>query len=191
MRNRALPLLAALAALTLSACHSDPDSTPPPSTPPTTPPTTPTSSTPPKPPPPNIPPAATAGLTVTSAEAFARFYLAASDYAEATGNTTLMRKWAYKSCKTCRAYAQTSEQTYRDGGSFAGQLGTRINRVAEARLVRHDTAVIVFEATVGRTQWRPNASATPTPFPGGSVIWDITLAADAGHWTMFEMELKE
>jgi len=145
----------------------------------------------PKPAPPTVPPSATTGLTVRSAEAFARFYLAASDYAEATGDATLMRTWAYPSCKSCQTYAQASEQTYRNGGAFTGDLGTKITAVKEVRLIRKDTAAILISATVGHTAWRPKAGAPPTPFAGGPVVWDITLAAASGHWTMFEMELKE
>jgi hypothetical protein len=190
MRNRALPLLAALAALTLSACHSDPDSTPPPSTPPTTPPTTPTSSTPPKPPPPNIPPAATAGLTVTSAEAFARFYLAALDHLVATGDGSLLRRWSDKGCTACSALLSTYEATYRNGGSVTGDFRTRIVRVKETRLIRHDTAAVLIKATEGRQLWVKKAGEKPTVLTGGPVTLDTTLSANGGHWMMYELVMK-
>jgi hypothetical protein len=195
MRSRALSALA-IASLTLTptACDrgssSGTDSPTASSSPTRSATPSPVSQTP-KEAPPSVPTAAITGLTVRSADAFTRFYLAASDYAEATGDATLMRQWAYSTCKSCQVYASTSEQTYRNGGAFTGELGTKVTRIKEVRLIRKDTAAVLVGATVGRTAWRPKAGAAPTPFPGGSVVWDITLAAVNGHWTMFEMELKE
>jgi hypothetical protein len=191
MRNRALPLLAALAALTLSACHSDPDSTPPPSTPPTTPPTTPTSSTPPKPPPPNIPPAATAGLTVTSAEAFARFYLAALDHLVATGDGQPIGRWSMSSCETCKYLRDSYEKTYRSGGAITGSTRTEIAKVASVGLVGRDRAKVVFNAKVGSSVWKPSATASPTPLAGGDQRWDFYLTAQSGHWVTQALNLTE
>lgn len=175
--------------LTATACDNDPDaqsSTTPSSTPSSTPtPTKPTAT------PPTMPPAAQSGLTVTSAEAFARFYVAAMDYAAATGNTALLHKWAEKNCQNCRAIAEGYETTYRSGGSFTGQLGTRIVDTEEARLARKNTAIVAFKALSGRVIWRKSATATPTVLPGDPTILDFTLVAAKNHWTVFELELKQ
>ncbi|HZO65123.1 MAG TPA: DUF6318 family protein [Kribbellaceae bacterium] len=191
--RRTLSVVAAAGMLALAACNGDPEATPPPTTssPPPPTPSASTPSTPPKPTPPAIPPAATNGLTVTSAEAFARFYIAALDYLRATGDASVMRRWAFSSCESCKAYSTTYEESYEAGGSVAGNLGTKITRVTEARLVGKDTAVVVIRATIGKTSWRRKAGEAPKTFPGGPIVWDTTLAASAGHWTMFEMELKQ
>jgi hypothetical protein len=191
MRNRALPLLAALTTLTLSACHSDPDSTPPPSTPPTSPPTTPTSSTTPKPPPPTIPPAATAGLTVTSAEAFARFYLAATDHLSATGDGRLVRRWALPTCSACRGLADAYEKTYRSGGAISGSTRTQVTRVLSVDLVGTDRAKVVFNAKIGASVLRPSATASPTPLSGGDQRWEFYLGSQGGHWMTYTLNLTE
>jgi hypothetical protein len=191
MRNRARPLLAALAALTLSACHSDPDSTAPPSTPPTTPPTTPTSSTTPKLPPPTIPSAATAGLTVTSAEAFARFYLAATDHLVATGDADLVRRWALPGCVACRAFANEYEKTYRSGGGITGSTQTQVTRVLSVELAGKDRAKVVFDTKIGPSVMRTSATASPEKLSGGDERWEFYLSSKAGHWLIFELKLTE
>lgn len=191
-RKRHLPAVVAAACLllTAAACNGDPDAqnSPTPSSPPS--PTSTPTPTKPRATPPTIPAAARSGLTVTSAEAFAKFYIAALDYAIATGDAGPMRQWAYKTCRTCRDYAKTYEQTYKSGGTVTGQLGTTITRVAEARLIKNDTAAVLLHAREGSTTWHKSAGAKPTTFPGGDIKWDLTLADTGGHWTMFEMELQ-
>jgi hypothetical protein len=191
-RKRHLPAVVAAACLllTAAACNGDPDTQTSPTPTSTLPSTTTPSPTKPTSTPPTIPPAATSGLTVTSAEAFARFYIAALDYAIATGDAGPMRQWAYKTCRTCRDYAKTYEQTYKSGGTVTGQLGTMITRVASVRLIKNDTAAVLLHAREGRTIWHKSAGAKPTTFPGGNIKWDLTLAETSGRWTMFEMELQ-
>jgi Family of unknown function (DUF6318) len=191
MRNCALPLLAALTALTLSACQSDPDSAPPPSTPPTSPSTPPTPSTTPKPPPPTIPPAATAGLTVTSAEAFARFYLAALDHLVATGDGQPIRRWSMPTCETCKYLHDSYRKTYTSGGAITGSTHTEIVRVASVDLVGRDRAKVVFNAKVGSSVWKPSATASPTPLAGANQRWDFYLTAQSGHWVTQALNLTE
>lgn len=186
--------LAATVVLSATACNDDKTSPPATqSTPaPTTPPTTPATTTPTRPatPPPTIPAAATKGLTVTSAEAFARFYLTATDYLLATGDAGVMRQWADKGCIGCETIAKRYSQMYRDGGSVTGEFRVKIEAVREVKLIRQDTAAVVFRAREGRQVERSKAGAKPVVLPGGPYTWDLTLAASGSHWTMFEMEQK-
>jgi hypothetical protein len=190
--KRHLPALVAAACLlfTATACDGDPDpgaSTTPTSTPTLTP--TPTSS---KPTPPTIPAAAKNGLTVSSAEAFSRFYVSAMDYAQATGDVRLMQQWQDKKrCVNCRSIAGLYSQAYRAGGSVTGQLGTKIVRTLEGRLVDNDIAVIKFVTQSGPTALRKSAHARPTNFPGGVGEWEFTLLAVEGHWVTSEVVIKE
>ena len=187
-----------LLTLTLPACNNNSNTNPSPSPPttslpPTPTPTTPTASTPPttpKPPPPTIPPAATAGLTVTSAEAFARFYLTALDHLVATGDGSAARRWSDKGCTACNSFLSTYEATYRNGGSVTGDFRTRVVRVDEVRLIRRDTAAVLITGSEGRQVWVKKAGETPTVLSGGSVTLDMTLAAANGRWTMFELVMK-
>jgi hypothetical protein len=186
------PALSALAAagllLSLAACDDgDPQASSTPSSASTTP--TP-SATPTEPAPPVIPPAALNGLTVTSAEAFARFYLAATDYAAATGDVSLMRTHAYSSCATCSAIAKTYEDTYKSGGSVTGDVRVTVLAIQDVRLIRTDTAAVLIRAREGKQTWIKRAGAAPSVLPGSTYTWDITLAATDNRWTMFEMELK-
>jgi uncharacterized protein DUF6318 len=195
--NRTPRLMAPLAALCLllplTSCDNDnPGSTPPATTTPTQS-STPSQSTPtatPKPTPPVIPPAATTGLTVTSAEAFARFYLSAVDYLVASGDSGLVRQWAEKGCASCDALADKYERMYRAGGYVTGSTRTQVLKVSQASLIRNDTAAVLLQVREGAQIERVKAGAKPTPYPAQTYSWDLTLAAAQGHWTMFEMELK-
>jgi hypothetical protein len=189
-------LLAATVALTIPGCDNS-DATTPPSTPqtstpasasPTTTPSTPNTS--PKTPPPTIPAAATKGLTVTSAEAFARFYLAAVDYLLATGDAGLVRRWADRGCVACESMASRYSQIYKDGGAISGDFRVKILQVNEARLIQSDTAAVLIRASEGRQTEVARAGAKPKVLPGGPYTWDLTLAAANGRWAMFEMEQK-
>ena len=189
-----------LLTLTLPACNNNSDTSIQTPSPPTTSlistPTTPTPTTPsaptitPKPPPPTIPPAATAGLTVTSAEAFARFYLTALDHLVATGDGSTARRWSDKGCTACNSFLSTYEATYKNGGSVTGDFRTRVVRVDEVRLIRRDTAAILIRASEGRQVWVKKAGERPTVLSGGSLTLDMTLAAANGRWTMYELVMK-
>ena len=192
-RKRHLPaaIAAACLLLTATACDGDPD--PQGSTPTSTPPSTPTP-TPSKTgvAPPTMPPAARGGFNVTSAEAFARFYVAAIDYAQATGDVRLMQQWQDpKRCVNCKSIATTYAQTYRNGGTVAGQLGTKIVQTTEARLIDDDIAVVKFKTHSGRTSWRKTAQSKPINLPGGAGDWEFALQIISGRWMMSEVVIKE
>lgn len=167
---------------------SPPTTAPASSTPASTP--TPTATPSPRPKPPVAPPAATSGLTITAAESFARFYLAALDYTRATGDATLLRKWADKSCIACRQLANGYEAQYKAGGSQTGDYVFKVTRVSKARVVGDDTAEIVLSGRQGRHVDVAKSGAKPTVFPGGPATWQLVLAASGHHWTMFEMARK-
>src|SRR5262245_17283876 len=127
-------LTSVVLAVSLSSCNEDLVATPSSPTPSTlvataTPTPTPTPTQSSKPAPPTIPPAATSGLTVTSAGAFARFYLAATDHLVATGDATLVRRWALPQCVACRAFADEYEKIYQAGGGITGSTQTQVTKV--------------------------------------------------------------
>ena len=199
MRKLATTLLLALS---LTACNNDSNATPSPSPQPTSPqpsPTTPTAPPPPPPPPPphphppppTIPPAATAGLTVTSAEAFARFYLATTDHLSATGDATAARRWASPGCAACKALISSYEQTYQAGGALRGNTRTRVTRVISVELPTRDKAKVIFSAQAGSSLFVPSAGASPTPMAGGSQRWEFYLQAKATRWMTYEIKLLE
>lgn len=185
-------VLMACASGLAAGCDGTSGATPPPSTTPpsSTPATTTPSATPtPKPSPPVIPAAATKGLTVTAAQAFAEFYMAAFDYAEATGDTTLMRKWAYPGCLACGVAAKSIEKMYGGGGSTTGDVGMHLN-ATNVRLVGDDTAIVMMAGRQGVSVSRDTATAKPATFPAHQNKWEVALGAHGGHWTMFGMVEK-
>ncbi|HZO65757.1 MAG TPA: DUF6318 family protein [Kribbellaceae bacterium] len=192
--SQAMSIVAAVAMLTLlTACDGDPESMPPPSSstsPSSTPLSSATPSTTPKPTAPTVPPAATNGLTVTSAEAFARFYLQVLDHLEGTGDASLMRRWADPSCKSCRLLASTFEDVYKKGGAVTGDYQTVDVKVSEARLSGADTAFVRLSGSEGTSYWRKSSGSAPSTFAPHEVRWELTLAALEGHWAMFAMVKK-
>ena len=139
----------------------------------------------------NIPAAATKGLTVTSAEAFARFYLAAVDHLVSTGDASSVRQWSLPTCVACKAFADSYEKTYRSGGAVTGDNATQITRVASSELAGKGKAKVVFNAKAGATTWRPSATASPTPLPGGKQRWEFYLNTKDGQWITYEINLVE
>jgi len=108
----------------LPSGSAPPQSSSPPSNPPST------AATAPPPTAPPLPAAATQD-TPAGAQSFARYYIAAQDYANRTGDTDLLRSLG--SCKGCTATIDGIERFYEEGGSVVGgQL-----RVTHANVTRH------------------------------------------------------
>jgi hypothetical protein len=171
--------------LLVTACDGS-EASPPPSASTSTPtgPTTQAPSPPPTPSPPAVP---QASFTVSSAEAFARFYLQAKEYAALTGDTALLRQWANKTCSTCQGLAEGYEQQYKAGGSISGDVQLRIERVERVRLLGSDGAEVVVSGRVGRFVDIDHAKAKPKVYPGGRVRWRLGLTRSNGAWLMFGM----
>jgi hypothetical protein len=101
-----------------------------------------------------------------------------------------MRAWSDKGCAACNAFLSAYEATYKNGGGVTGDFRTRIVRVEETRLIRHDTAAVLIKATEGRQLWVKRAGEKPSVLAGGPVTLDTTLSASGGHWVMYELVMK-
>ena len=188
------PRLAAIAtvlsvALLATACNGD-DTTPPPTSS-TTPPST---TTPPPPVSPSMAvptlPATATGITVTSADAFARFYLTAIDHAAGTGDVSVLQKWADKGCISCNDLIQHYSSVYQAGGSLTGDFRSHNAKTASARLNGTKAADVTLQFTEGRHSIIPRKGASPTNYSGGASEWRMALLNQGGHWVTYEMEEK-
>lgn len=195
-KRRLAAALATAAACLLTATGCDgSEATPPPSpstgasTPPSSTPSTP--ATTPKAAPPTMPPAASAGFTVSSADAFARFYLAAREHAALTGDVALLRKWANRTCTVCKALADGYEAQYKAGGSITGDVRFRVAKVDRARLVGNEMAEVVLTGRIGRFVDIDRRGATPGVYPGGTVTYRLGLIRTGGQWRVFAMVVKD
>jgi hypothetical protein len=136
-------LVACLGALLLSAssCSGDvePNGTLPPTSPPTsTGPSTSGPSTSTVPPAPTLPAKATEDSSA-GAEAFARFWLTALDYAYQSGDTRAMR--SVGECRGCLALADSVDMVYENGGHIeGGRIRVRTSRTVQ--LVRGRAALV-------------------------------------------------
>jgi Family of unknown function (DUF6318) len=160
---------------------SPPVSSSPPSIPPTTAATTPS---PPSPTPPALPAQARQD-SPTGAESFARYYIAAQDYANRTGDTKLLRSLG--NCTGCTSVAEGIERFYRNGGSVeGGQL-----RVTEADVTRHvaGQAALVTLTYSQAAGVLVNGDGTRQPSPAKVVNQVVmTLARRAGSWTLTNIQ---
>lgn len=178
----------------LGSAGCDGSDTTPPSSAPTSPDTsvvTPTPTSTPKAVPPSTDPADTASFTVSSAEAFGRFFLKAREYAALTGDAALMRKWTNKTCNTCRTLADGYERQHKAGGSITGQVQFKATRVDRVRLVRNDAAEVVLTGRIGRFVDVDHKHATPKVYPGGVVTYQLALIWSDGRWRMYGMVITE
>jgi len=138
----------------------------------------------PTPPAPTLPAAARAD-TPAGAEAFARFYLAAQDYANRSGHTRLLRSLG--SCKGCEAVAAGIEKFYREGGRVEGGE-IEVTRSAIVRYVPSKAVLISVEYDQaagslidadGRTQITPAK-------PRNRLL--MTLARRSDSWILMNIQ---
>lgn len=187
MNRRQLSIAAAVVILATASCGSKDkpaasptpgpsSSLPTPSTPPTSPAPAPT------------PPATAAGITVTSADAFARFYLTAIDHAAATGDVTALRAWSDKGCISCTELIQHYSSIYKAGGSLTGDFRSADAKTSSIRLNGTKAADVTLQFTEGKQVVIPSAGAKPTPYAGGKSTWRLALLNRSGHWIMYEMK---
>jgi hypothetical protein len=175
-------------ALSATSCGGKDDTAKPPASP-TVASSTPAPSTPANSPTPApTPPAAATGITVTSADAFARFYLSAIDHAAATGDVSALRTWADKGCISCNKLIKYYASVYSSGGSVSGNVRTTNAKATSAQLNGTKAANVMLQFTEARHTIIPSKGAKPTVFPGGTSVWRMALLNQGGHWIMYEMK---
>lgn len=187
--SRPTRILAAVLTTALLTTACDNTTTTPPATSPTTAASTPAPSTPPKPtvaeP---VLPAAAKGITVSSADAFARFYLQVIDYATATGQVGLLNRSSDKGCISCGQLSKLYGSIYKAGGSVTGDFRSNNVAISGVRLTGTKAAVVTLRSTAGRHIVKHSATAKPTTYTGETATWTLTLANASGQWVMYEME---
>lgn len=192
MNRRHLPAAVALIVLATASCGGKDDSADKPtpnSTQSTQAPSTPAPSTPSNSPTPvPTPPSTATGITITSADAFARFYLTAIDHAAATGDVTALRTWSDKGCISCNKLIKHYTAVYSAGGSITGNFRTTNAKTTSARLNGTKSADVTLQFAEGRHTITPSKDAKPTVFPGGPSQWRMALLNQGGRWIMYEMK---
>lgn len=118
---------------------------------------------------PTLPPEAE-GDGKEAAAAFISFFYKTVDYAQATGDTSALRKLGAASCSACKGGADIVERVYRQGGSISG--GDHTVDVAKVTGIRRagDAASIYYMAVqVSRTdQVVKGSKKLDGSYPGGA-----------------------
>jgi len=169
-----------------SCSNGEPYGTLPPTTPTASPPATtkPTPTPSPTPPAPT-PPALATQDSAPGAEAFARFYLVAQDYANRTGRTALLRSLG--TCKGCDAVAAGIEGFYAAGGQVEGGEVS----VLSSTVIKHVRSIsalvaVTYTQAEGR-QIRKNGNITVVPATGHNGVL-LTLRRDRSEWQVANVQ---
>lgn len=84
------------------------------------------------------------------AVAFVKYFIAASNHAQLTGDLQRIESYSSRSCESCRRFGEYVTKVYRSGGSLSGGTWT-VKRVLPARLSNGDwllTAECTFDEQV-------------------------------------------
>jgi hypothetical protein len=200
-RNRPRHLLTAcLCAAFLTACSPSspeagrPNTAPPPSAPTTSTPSGQSSGTPASAAAPTTPPArppAAGGLTLTSAEAFVRYYVSLLNYASATGDTGPLLSASDSGCHQCRVYANYVGRINGANGGLSGDYLERVTDVPDLFRGKDGHLGGYAAVTIGSYTSKESPSAKPVTSTAQSFKRKFTLSPQQGAWIMYEMELAE
>jgi hypothetical protein len=131
-------------------------------------------------------PAEAKGTGTKAAKAFARHYIAAFNFATATGNTKLVRRLSKAHCASCSAMASRIEEVYRQGGHFEGD-GWKVLSVKYQPFQPKKRPVLSVGIRVTPQVLVESTGAHPRRFDGGRNLLTIRLVWSASGWKVLEV----
>jgi hypothetical protein len=135
-------------------------------------------------------PAEAQGLTIASAEAFARFYFdQASNYLKRTGDGSVVRAWSEPSCGSCRDRLAYFAAVNGRARRLSGDYVWRSTQVRQVQLDGQRSAVVDVDSRTGVHAAVERRGARPVRFPGGISTFTMTLVARSGNWAVLDLEL--
>jgi hypothetical protein len=136
---------------------------------------------------PTMPAAATAH-TKAGAIAFVEFYIAAFNHAQATGDTSLLRRLATSDCKSCNDVAAAADMVYDAGGHISGGRwtisGTEVHRSVGMRWA------VDVAGRLAPSDIYQSPSASPQHAPGGRTLTNFFVRYDRA-WKVVEWSRAE
>lgn len=124
--------------------------------------------------------------TKAGAMAFVEYYWAVVNYAQATGDTELLRSLAIDSCAGCDGGASSIERIYRRGGQIIGGH----KRVVENRLTHKPSGGWIASQTISVNRQRIRGAGTldqvSTP---GRVDVVLGISFQDGSWAVTSLEV--
>jgi hypothetical protein len=129
-------------------------------------------------------PAAAKGTNAASAEAFVTFYWEMVNYAQATGETSSLRKLGQK-CLTCSRGIDSVEKVYEAGGEIRGGVGS-LSAMTTHFLADpdHQRAVVEFTLTNTKQLVDYPGTARDKKYTPGSLAFQAMLERTASGWTV-------
>lgn len=130
---------------------------------------------------PPVMPEAAGAKTKAGAEAFARGFIEALNYAGTSGDTKPLRGLYISLCTRCEAIADGVDQTYAAGGYFRGGewSPTRFKFYA----IENNVAVLDAIVTYQPQTWVKKSGATPITYRGSeNNLKALNLRWQAGEW---------
>ncbi|WP_255513101.1 DUF6318 family protein [Kribbella caucasensis] len=176
-------------------CTPSPDAGHPETTPPSTTSSTPTpkgttsgtaeATTPPK------RPNAAAGSSLAAGEAFLGYYVDLLNYSYTTGDPQPFLAESDKGCLGCQGLADYVRKINAKNGGLQGDYKDQLMDVKE--IYRGSSGRLGGSASVktGTYQERATPGSSPIPQAASTGTMEFTLAASAGNWVMYEMQIDE
>jgi hypothetical protein len=134
-------------------------------------------------------PAAAKQHTREGAEAFARHFIDAVNYAQQTGKTGMVRSLSAPRCESCAQYVSDVHDWYRDGSVRGGLLTIKGIRAQPLRPGYSPTAVL--DVDVSPVEWfdakGSKVGATEPGYPGQLFL---SLAWEKASWRVAEINVK-
>jgi hypothetical protein len=131
------------------------------------------------------------GLTLAAAEQFIHYYNDLTNYAAATGDTSLLLGASEAGCENCKSYAAFVAKSNAANGLLTGDYRERITDVAE--LVRGQGGNVGGSASVsvGAYVSRTTPTASPVNIKATNYTLEFALSPRGGNWVMYEMKLDK
>lgn len=184
--GRTARVLVGLGLLTLSACSGSADPSPPPSSPTlsSTPPTVTSSPTAP------VMPDAAKAHTKAGAKAFVEYFWEVVNYAQATGDTDVVRLITNSGCDGCAAGLSAIDKTYAQGGRVVG--GTATVSDLRARLLtagQVHLAQVAYSIRIADQRDDFPGSVKDVVEPGYRSRDRLELVEDETGWSAIKLEV--
>ena len=146
----------------------------------------PTESETPRPTPPTMP-AEAEGTSPAAAKAFVRHWIAALNYATASGDVSAVRALSAPTCESCSASFFRITDVYGAGGRIESD-GWRVRTMQLVPGQRSDRPIVDVGVRLTPQIVIEEKDGEPQEFKGGRLPMTFTLAWDSGSWRVERLE---
>lgn len=122
----------------------------------------------------------------TGAQQFVDYWVDTVNRATETGDTTQLASLADPSCTTCAEFTKRLDSIYEAGGSVETEDWEIVEMVPEGGATE-DRATILVRVEIPPQEVVESEGAEPSPVPGGTQSFRITMERTEGDWLIQEI----